>query len=201
MSELWDHPDWYDLHDAAHSAGSEREPEHYRELILALPALGPEDHLLDAGAGTGKLALMIANAYPGLGRLTLLEPNVAKLERARQRLTSHNPQLLAIPLEELDPGVDLAGGVSVLTLGSVLMPTMEYLAAAGQNWLDEVLGRMVRVLKPGGRLFALETVRLHGTPGRLTLLELTDRFSRAGLRSVETLYRFRDRVILSGTNA
>ena len=32
MEPPWEHPDWYDLHDTAWTAGSEREPEHYREL-------------------------------------------------------------------------------------------------------------------------------------------------------------------------
>ena len=36
-SEPWEHPDWYDLHDTTWTAGPEREPEHYRELVLALP--------------------------------------------------------------------------------------------------------------------------------------------------------------------
>ena len=36
MDAPWEHPDWYDLHDTAWGAGSEREPEHYRELGLAL---------------------------------------------------------------------------------------------------------------------------------------------------------------------
>ena len=35
--EPWEHPDWYDLHDTTWTAGPEREPEHYRELVLGLP--------------------------------------------------------------------------------------------------------------------------------------------------------------------
>ncbi len=46
MDQPWEHPDWYDLHDTAWSAGSEREPEHYRELMLALPPLDRDDHLI-----------------------------------------------------------------------------------------------------------------------------------------------------------
>jgi len=30
MGPPWEHPDGYDLHDTAFTAGSEREPEHYR---------------------------------------------------------------------------------------------------------------------------------------------------------------------------
>jgi hypothetical protein len=56
----WEHPDWYDIHDTTWTAGPEREPEHYRELVIALPPLDVDDHLLDAGCGTGKLAALVA---------------------------------------------------------------------------------------------------------------------------------------------
>jgi 16S rRNA G527 N7-methylase RsmG len=69
------------LHDTAFTADSEREPEHYRELLLALPPLGETDHLADIGAGTGKLSHLIARGYPELGRVTLIEPNEVKLRR------------------------------------------------------------------------------------------------------------------------
>jgi len=91
MEPPWEHPDWYDLHDTAFTAGSEREPEHYRELLLALPPLGESDHLVDIGAGTGKLSHLIARGYPELGRVTLIEPNEVKLRRARARLAEALP--------------------------------------------------------------------------------------------------------------
>ncbi|MBI2219375.1 MAG: hypothetical protein HYU51_19020 [Candidatus Rokubacteria bacterium] len=55
-------------------------------LVLSLPPLDRDDHVIDAGAGTGKLAGLVARAYPRLGRLTLVEPNADKLDRARRRL-------------------------------------------------------------------------------------------------------------------
>src|SRR5437667_5668859 len=82
----WDHPDWYDLHDREWTAGSEREPEHYHEFLIALPPLDAGDHLLDIGAGTGKLSALIAQSYPRLGLVTLIEPNADKIERAKTRL-------------------------------------------------------------------------------------------------------------------
>ena len=91
MEKPWEDPDWYDLHDTTWTAGPEREPEHYRECLLALPPLDRADHLIDAGAGTGKLAAVIAAGYPLLGNLTLIEPSATKLARARQRLAKLLP--------------------------------------------------------------------------------------------------------------
>ena len=66
--------DWYDVHDNTSVAGPDREPEHYREFVISLPPIGPDDHVVDVGAGTGKLSGLVADAYPDLGRLTLIEP-------------------------------------------------------------------------------------------------------------------------------
>ena len=43
----WEHPDWYDIHDTTWTAGPERNPEHYRELVIALPPLDAGDHLVE----------------------------------------------------------------------------------------------------------------------------------------------------------
>ena len=82
MQQPWEHPDWYDLHDTTWTAGPEREPEHYRELVLALPPLDRDDHLIDAGAGTGKLACMIARSYP---RLALPDRHFGSVEERTAR--------------------------------------------------------------------------------------------------------------------
>src|SRR5690242_13797711 len=76
----WDDPNWYDLHDREWTAGSEKEPEHYHEFLVGLPPLDHEDHLVDAGCGTGKLSALIADGYPEIGLVTLIEPNQRKLE-------------------------------------------------------------------------------------------------------------------------
>jgi hypothetical protein len=52
---FWDHPDWYDCHDNTSVAGPDREPEHYREFVIALPPIDARDHVVDVGVGTGKL--------------------------------------------------------------------------------------------------------------------------------------------------
>jgi SAM-dependent methyltransferase len=212
-SEPWEHPDWYDLHDTTWTAGPDREPEHYRELVLALPPLDVTDHLIDVGAGTGKLAGLIARGYPRLGRVTLIEPNRDKLARARGRLEELLPsariEALAAALGER---TDLPhAGATVVTLGSVLMPVMELrggFLADGLAWLRSSLAELRAMLAPGGWLYAVETLAApwaRGGPAdpvrRLTMTELSAELARAGLDDVECVYRFRDRIIAKGRAA
>ena len=210
MEPPWEHPDWYDLHDTAFTAGSEREPEHYRELVLALPPLGASTHLVDLGAGTGKLSHLIARGYPELGRVTLVDPNETKLLRARKRLTEALP---GARIETLTTSVGhgklaLPRDADLVVFGSVLMPMLEHgtmTFAEGVAWVDRALAEAVALLRPGGWLYVLETlgnVFVHptteGPARRLLLLELVEHCANAGLADVECLYRFRDRVVVRG---
>jgi len=205
--EPWEHPDWYDLHDTTWTAGPEREPEHYRELVLALPPLDEEDHLVDVGAGTGKLACAIGRAYPRLGRVSLIEPNETKLDRAVTRLREILPraEIRAFPLavggEDALPPLD----ATVVTAGSVFMPVMELSAGslgAALTWLRASFAQMTGLLRGEGRFYDVETLappwhrgNLDGPSRRLRLEELTEELLRVFV-SVECVYRFRDRVIL-----
>jgi SAM-dependent methyltransferase len=204
----WEHPDWYDIHDTAWTAGPEREPEHYREMVIALPPLDVNDHLLDAGCGTGKLAALIARGYPNLGRVTLLEPNALKLERAVARLREVLPKARVdgVPGGLGEPAGVTAEPAGVVVVGSVLMPMMELRGgtlADGLAWLRAALADLVRCIRPGGWFYDLETLAAPWARGgptdpvrRLTLPELTDEIACAGLDAVECAYRFRDRVIV-----
>jgi SAM-dependent methyltransferase len=208
MKEPWEHPDWYDLHDNTWTAGPDREPEHYRESVLALPPLDRDDHLIDLGAGTGKLALLIAKSYPSLGKVTLVEPNAQKLERARTRLEEALPQgnvtVIHGALGEGTPMPESDG--TVATIGSVLMPIMELRGgtlAEGLAWLRNVLAEVKSMLDQDGWLYDLETLAAPWALGslddpvrRLTMRELMVEFDRAGFEDIECAYRFRDRVMI-----
>ncbi len=210
MAGPWDHPDWYDLHDTTWTAGPEREPEHYRELVLALPPLDTEDHLVDVGAGTGKLSGLIARGYPKLGHVTLIEPNREKLSRAHSRLKEILPDAAIHPvLAGVGEGATLPRQTAtVVTVGSVLMPVMELRGGSlgeGLSWLRASMKDLRDLLRPQGCLFDVETLAAPWARGsvddpvrRLTMGELTVEFVRAGFRNVECVYRFRDRVILKG---
>jgi SAM-dependent methyltransferase len=208
MDAPWEHPDWYDLHDTAWTAGPEREPEHYRELLLSMPPLGAADHLLDIGAGTGKLACQIARGYPDLGQVTLLEPNEPKLVRAAARVKKE------LPAAEVRMVLGGVGGgearidppATVAIVGSVLMPVMEYQGGTlrkGLDWLSRSLAEIAGWIAPGGWFYDLETLAIPWARGdledpvrRLSLLELMGRIHDAGFVAVECVYRFRDRVVV-----
>lgn len=206
----WEHPDWYDLHDTAHTAGPAREPEQYQEFVITLPPLDRGDHLVDLGTGTGKLARLIAESYPRLGKVTLIDPNAPKLERAEARLRTTLPEAeattvaLGLGIHQPLPTLD----ATLVTIGSVLMPIMELnggTLADGLGWMRRVLGEAHAMLTPGGWLYDLETLAAPWAKGalsdpvrRLRLPELTEEYWRAGFAEVECVYRFRDRVILRG---
>ncbi len=152
--EPWEHPDWYDLHDTTWTAGPEREPEHYRELVIALPPLDYEDHLVDLGAGTGKIACAIGRAYPRLGRVSLVEPNEKKLERAVERVreTLPNAEIRGYPIALGFDGTLPDLDASVVTVGSVFMPVMELWSGSlgsALDWLKASLEQTSQDSPPG----------------------------------------------------
>jgi SAM-dependent methyltransferase len=203
----WEHPDWYDVHDNTCIAGPDREPEHYREFLIALPPIGAEDHVVDVGAGTGKLSGLLADAYPDVGRVTLIEPNERKLERARGRLAQRLGPERVHPLPAtLGEGAALPAGEATLAIvGSVLMPVLAGRGGTlrdGRAWIVRILAEIRSLLRPGGWLFDVETMAMpwdvgaDGPARRLTLLELTAALDAAGFESAECVYRFRDRVVV-----
>jgi SAM-dependent methyltransferase len=205
--EPWEHPDWYDLHDTTWTAGPVREPEHSRELVISLPPLDYEDHLVDVGAGTGKIACAVGRAYPRLGRVSLVEPNEKKLERAVERVREilPNAEIRAYPIALGFDGTLPDLDASIITLGSVFMPAMELWSgslASALEWLRRSIEQVAKVLRRDGALFDVETLgppwlrgNLDGPSRRLRMSELTEELLRRFI-TVECVYRFRDRVIL-----
>ncbi len=209
---FWDHPDWYDCHDNTSVAGPDREPEHYREFVIALPPIDAGDHVVDLGAGTGKLSLLLADAYPRVGRISLVEPNAPKLDRARARVTDRIGERVAALCGTLGTGAPppISDGTLVL-VGSVLMPVLlgrGGTLAEGRAFVHRALAEAHAMLRPGGWLYDLETVAMpwdvggeDGPVRRLTLPELTAAVERAGFADVECVYRFRDRVVVRARRA
>jgi len=204
----WEHPDWYDVHDNTSVAGPDREPEHYREFLIALPPVGADDHVVDVGAGTGKLSDLLAQAYRDVGLVTLIEPNERKLERARARLAARLGDARVRPLRAvLGEAARLPAGEATLAIvGSVLMPVVVGRGGTlrdGRAWVVRALAEIRSLLRPGAWLYDVETVAMpwdvgaaEGPTRRLTPLELVDAVVAAGFDAVECVYRFRDRIVL-----
>jgi SAM-dependent methyltransferase len=208
LEEPWEHPDWYDLHDRTWTAGIEREPEHYQEFVIALPPLDRDDHLIDVGAGTGKLALLIAMGYPKLGKIILLDPNELKLDRALEKFSRESHEIkVSKKTAEIGEGRDLPENEATLvTVGSVLMPTMVLRGDTLKkqlDWLRQSFRDIFTMLKPGGWLYDLETLAAPLEKGglddpvrRLKLIEFLPEFRYVGFQDIECMYRFRDRVVI-----
>jgi SAM-dependent methyltransferase len=206
----WEHPDWYDLHDTTWTAGPEREPEHYRELVIALPPLDRGDHLLDVGSGTGKASLLAVKAYPRLGRVTLVEPNRAKLARARERVAreigARRVVAIAAGVGDVARPPRLRPKATIAIAASVFQPALDLRGGTlrdGLSWLGRALRDVRDAIGPGGTFFDLETLAAPWAKGgedgpsrRLFMGELVREIAAAGFESVECVYRFRDRVIL-----
>jgi hypothetical protein len=166
-----------------------------------------EDHLVDVGAGTGKIACAVARAYPRLGRVSLVEPNEKKLERAVERVREAlpNAEIRAYPLALGFDGILPELEASVVTVGSVFMPAMELWSgslASALDWFRKSLEQVARAIRREGAVFDVETLgppwlrgNLDGPSRRLRMSELTEELFRRFV-TVECVYRFRDRVIL-----
>ena len=166
---------------------------------------------MDVGCGTGKAATQIARAYPGLGRVSLVEPTVAKLERAEARVREALPRAV---VQSLSAGVGdgirgLPSEATIVVATSVLMPTMEYRGgtfADGVDWVLDALSELHGMLAQGGLLYVLETLPppwtvadVEGPVRRLAFGEFEAALEEAGFVDVECVYRFRDRVVFQAS--
>jgi ubiquinone/menaquinone biosynthesis methyltransferase len=133
----------YDLATKAMSLG--RDAAWKRALVAALPERAAPV-CVDLGCGTGDVALLLAERYPG-GAVTGVDISAPMLERARARNRFRNLRLesgdmCALPFP--------AGSVDIVT-GSYALRNAPELRAA--------LSEVRRVLVPGGVLAVLEFSR------------------------------------------
>ncbi len=177
--------------------------------LLARLALKPGEHLLDLGCGAGGIAEYLAD-HSG-ARVTGLDYSAAAIEVARERTKARRDQ------------VDFVRG----DLNAIDLPAGQYDAAVmidSVYWIDDTangLGRILRCLRPGGRLLvAIAQALMPGDdPAEITIdgnfvaraldtlgvdyqaVDLTDSFLPFWQRMGETVEDLRDTFIAEGNES
>ena len=132
---------------AAWLEGNEREQEERTDLLVAALRLAPGAQVADVGAGTGYIARRLATAVGPTGKVFAVDvqPEMIRMLTQlaeRDRLAQVVPVLSAVDDVRLAPAsIDLALMVDVYH--ELAFPR-------------EVLGSVVRALKPGGRVVFVE---------------------------------------------
>lgn len=131
----------YDLTNDVMSAGLHRR---WKRLVLRLADVGPDDVVLDLAAGTGDLALRLAERRPGGGLLLAADLTIEMMRKGCSRPGAERVSWLAgdaMALPLADASVDRV----VVSYGLRNFPG-----------LDHSIGEIRRVLRPGGRFVALD---------------------------------------------
>lgn len=117
-----------------------------REQILQALALRQGDHVLDVGTGPGLLAAAIAERVGAAGRVVGVDISAAQLAIARANCASFSCVELVAASATALPFADATFDIVVVT------QVLEYVAEVAG-----ALAELARVLRPGGRIFILDT--------------------------------------------
>lgn len=174
----------YDLLITLLSFGRERK---LRERLLAPARLAAGESVLDIGCGTGSVAIAAAAQVGPLGSVHGIDPSPAMVGRARAKAA--RAKVTASFDVAFAQSLPFADGRFDVVVSTVML---HHLPRAGR---DEALREARRVLKPGGRLLAIDfgvepggekglLGRLHGTGG-MTASYLAELAKTAGLEVVD----------------
>ena len=182
---------WWDARDLAPDV--EDVPRLRAALVRALPPLPPVSAVLDVGAGTGTLVLLLAGFHPTL-RYTLLDANPAALDRAARKLAAAFPRLdVEYRTEQVDPLADgpLGHGAyrlvtSSIALHDIARPAAPDDEAGRERHRREHVGLLRRIwssLEPGGHLVYADAMRQ-----RFRVAEHLAALAEAGFGEVDCAY-------------
>ena len=133
----------YDVMNAVMTAGLHHR---WRERAADLARVGPGDRALDVATGTGDLALVLAGRVGAAGAVSACDFSERMLDLGRQKAASARSDVRfevanALALPYPDDAFDAA------TVG---------FGARNFAALEQGLGEMTRVVRPGGRVVVLE---------------------------------------------
>jgi len=176
---------YYDLLAWLLTLGRERA---FRERLVELARLAPGEAVLDVGCGTGTLAIAAKRRVGAAGAVHGIDASPEMIDRARRKAVKAGADVMfqtavveALPF----PDGSFDAVLSTLMLHHLPRPARQQCAR-----------EMRRVLKPGGRVLAVDfaasarerkglLARLH-RHGHLTLRDIVELLGEAGLRVVES---------------
>jgi len=175
-----------------------------RRHIVDLMQLSPTDVVLDAGCGTGDLALRIARRIPA-GSVTGIDASQEMIARAQRKAHRHHAPIdfRVEPVETLSfPDGTFDKVASTLVLHHL-----------PGDLKQQALASLARVLKPGGRLFIVDFLSTSGQlighssdahgpmlPDLLRAAGLSNiQFTGLGFRSIGALFGFPPMNLMTAT--
>ncbi|MFI9810028.1 class I SAM-dependent methyltransferase [Streptomyces sp. NPDC052301] len=151
-------------------AMAERGVDVHGEAAFCADLVRPGSRVLDAGCGTGRVAIELhRRGYHTLG-VDIDRSMLAEAVRAAPQLPWISADLATLDL----PALGMAGGFDLVVLAGNVMVNL----APGTE--PEVVARMVRHMRPGGLLVAGFRLDLH-----LTARQYAAHCARAGLTEVD----------------